>query len=312
MIVRKSELVIEGALRGLEGEKAYCVPSAFMAITGIRTSKINQAILEYRRKQRKIKYRPIELRQVKGVSEPEIENAAKILKLAVKFDTSKLPRNAGITLRDWIVKADAGRYLLIIKTRGSSSSRHAIAVEKLKNGDAWVADTMNPKPVKWSQGAWGLRDFSPRSHVRQVWNFRKWHKPKTGDTPDRTPDNQSKALRKAAADKRGKLDIVLENDGFSGSTERYKIDVVVNRKTLGKMEAKYMFVNRGFEIYKAYPTTPKHLQGDFLDYLKSKGRSWYYDPDDRGIYLKRLKRNFGFTERKDKDFFVQWLLKHKL
>ena len=270
---------------------AYCVPSAFMAITGTKISKFNEKVLLYRKLYyKKGYYKGQDLVKVTGMTGKELQAVAgNFFRLDIDIG-KRVPKGKGLSLRKQLQELDAGRYMLIVSGRSSSGYTHAIAVEKLKNGDSWLADTHNRKPLKWSKDAFRMKGATPRNRVFAIWTFKKWHKPNTGNTPDLTPDKTGKTGKD--------LSIELRHMPAARGTEKTKriIRVIVDGAEAEVFRAEFSFWHRGYEVWHATPYS--------MDLKKKLKTAHIYE-----FLLKRTRTDkFSFAQRKDKEFFIDWHL----
>ena len=153
----------------------FCGPSAFQSLTGLPSSRIINEIKNLRRD----KYGAhgvMRSSKIKGMTLTEFTELANRLGYKVKSKMYKTRPQ----LKRWIAKIDEGKYAVAVHSKRVG---HIIAVEKEEDGEAHVADTMNPDPVRFGDRTDG---FNPNTPVRGYINFLKWHKPGTGGQASRT------------------------------------------------------------------------------------------------------------------------------
>ena len=253
-------------------EPVWCVPSALQAITGKDTQDIHDDL----RKLDFMTYRD-------GIVGVTFSDVLRILTFGHNEKYGRVLRyggqstngagSSGLPLGTWIRVVDAGRYMISIwvtsSVYGPGQGSHAVAVEKLKNGDAWIADTANRKPKLWSRDR--IRGFGENHVVNEYVNFLKWHKPGTGGTPERR-GNLDKIKKKLAK----RVEIVETGKKKKREAIEFKINVM--GRTVAKIESQSSHERedgRGtirINVYVTWPKVSKRNAAFFgIKKLKSKG-----------------------------------------
>ena len=149
---------------------AYCGPTAFYSVTEVPTSKFEKEIRKIRKSDK-----PVSV----------VHMYKEVVKVAKKlgFDTTyyyhgETPDALPMTLENFLRDADIGKY--IVSLWFGNHKAHAIAVEKIKGGDAYIADTHNRKPIRWSTHGNRINKYDKHYIVAESIRFDKWHKPRTG------------------------------------------------------------------------------------------------------------------------------------